>query len=179
LVAFLTTKLVSPVPDLEKRGSRIPLQGAVCRKILFLICVLGTLCTASAQNNAASWQNLNALRLGEKIQVLEENSTKVSGTFLDLSDGTISVQQESGSQAIQRQDVVSVKLMKNKHRLRNTFIGAGIGAGVGAAIGASWNNGFVARGVVAAVMAGVILVPGAVVGALVPDHTTIYSVSSH
>ena len=73
-VAFLTTKLVSPVPDLEKRGSRIPLQGTVCRKILFLICVLGTLCTASAQNNAASWQNLNALRLGEKIQVLEENS---------------------------------------------------------------------------------------------------------
>lgn len=89
------------------------------------------------------------------------------------------MQQEAGSQAIQRQDVVSVKLMKNKHRLRNTFIGAGIGAGVGAVIGASWNNGFVARGVAAAVTAGVILVPGAVVGALVPDHTTIYSVSSH
>ena len=40
----------------------------------------------------------------------------------------------------------------------------GFGAGVGAAIGASWSNGFVARGVAAAVMAGVILVPGAVVG---------------
>jgi hypothetical protein len=149
------------------------------RKILFLICVLGTSCTSWAQNNPASWQNLNAVRVGEKIQVLERNSTKVSGTFLNLSDGAISVQQEAGSQAIPRQDVVSVKLMKNKHRLRNTFIGAAIGAGVGAATGAAWNNGFIARGVVAAVMAGVILVPGAVVGALVPDHTTIYSVSSH
>jgi hypothetical protein len=149
------------------------------RKILFLICVLGTSCTSWAQNNPASWQNLNAVRVGEKIQVLERNSTKVSGTFLNLSDGAISVQQEAGSQAIPRQDVVSVKLMKNKHRLRNTFIGAAIGAGVGAATGAAWNNGFIARGVVAAVMAGVILVPGAVVGALVPDHTTIYRVSSH
>jgi len=80
---------------------------------LFVICVLGTSCTASAQNNAASWQNLNALRVGEKIQVLEGNSTKVSGTFLNLSNGAISVQQEAGSQAIPRQDVVSVKLMKN------------------------------------------------------------------
>ena len=61
--------------------------------------------------------------------------------------------------------------MKNKHRLRNTFIGAGVGAGAGAAIGASWNNGFFARGVAAAVYGGGYFVPGAVVGALVPDHT--------
>jgi hypothetical protein len=179
LVAFLTTKLGSPVLGLENLGSRIPLQGAVCRKILFVICVLGTSCTASAQNNAASWQNLNALRVGEKIQVLERNSTKVSGTFLDLSDGTISVQQEAGSQAIQRQDVLSVKLMKNKHRLRNAFIGAGIGAGLGAALGGATNNGFVSRGVFAAGVGAAFSVPGAVVGALVPDHTTIYNASSH
>jgi hypothetical protein len=149
------------------------------RKILFLICVLGTSCTLWAQNNPASWQNLNSVRVGEKIQVVERNSTKISGTFLNISDGAISVQQEAGSQAIPRQDVVSVKLMKNRHRLRNTFIGAAIGAGAGAAIGAAWNNGFIARGVVAAVMAGVILVPGTIVGALVPDHTTVYSVRSH
>src|ERR1700733_9235209 len=149
------------------------------RKIWFLICVLAATCTSSAQRGPRSWQNLNTLQAGEKIQVLERNSRKVSGTFLNVSDAAISVQGQAGSQALQRQDVVSVKLMKNKHRLRNAFIGAGIGAGVGAAIGASWNNGFVARGVVAAVMAGVILVPGAVVGALMPDHTTIYSVSSH
>jgi hypothetical protein len=149
------------------------------RKILFLICVLGTSCTLWAQNNPASWQNLNSVRVGEKIQVVERNSTKISGTFLNISEWAISVQQEAGSQAIPRQGVVSVKLMKNRHRLRNTFVGAAIGAGAGAAIGAAWNNGFIARGVVAAVMAGVILVPGAIVGALVPDHTTVYSVRSH
>jgi hypothetical protein len=179
LVAFLTTKLGSPVLDLENLGSRIPLQGAVCRKILFVICVLGTSCTSWAQRNPASWQNLNTLQAGERIQVLERNSTRVFGTFLNISDAAISIEREAGSLAIQRQDVLSVKLMKNKHRLRNAFIGAGIGAGLGAALGGATNNGFVNRGVFAAGVGAAFSVPGAVVGALVPDHTTIYSVSPH
>jgi hypothetical protein len=149
------------------------------RKMLFLICVLGMSCTLRAQTNLASWQNLNTLQAGEKIRVLASSSRKVSGAFLSVSDAAISVQQEAGSQAIQRQDVLSVKRMANKHRLRNALIGAGVGAGAGAVIGGTWNNGFVSRGVVAAVMAGVCLVPGAVVGALVPDHATIYKVGSH
>jgi hypothetical protein len=99
------------------------------RKILLLICVLGTSGTLWVQNNPACWHNLNAVPVGEKIQVLERNSTETSGTFLNISNGAISVQREAGSQAIPRQDVVSVKLMKNRHRLRNSFIGAAIGAG--------------------------------------------------
>jgi tetrahydromethanopterin S-methyltransferase subunit E len=149
------------------------------RNILFLICVLGMSCTLRAQTNLVSWQNLNTLQAGEKIRVLASSSRKVSGAFLSVSDAAISVQQEAGSQAIQRQDVLSVKRMANKHRLRNALIGAGVGAGVGAVIGGAWNNDFVSRGVVAAVMAGVCLAPGAVVGALVPDHATIYKVGSH
>jgi hypothetical protein len=149
------------------------------RKIWFLICVLAATCTSSAQSGPRSWQNLNTLQAGEKIQVLERNSRKVSGTFLNVSEAAISVQDQAGSQALQRPDVVSVKLMKNKHRLRNAFIGAGVGAGVGGVIGGAWNNGFVSRDVVAGVLAAAFLVPGAVVGALVPDHSTIYNVGSH
>jgi preprotein translocase subunit SecG len=63
--------------------------------------------------------------------------------------------------------------------LRNAFIGAGVGAGVGAVIGGTSNNGFFSRDVVAGVLAVAFLVPGAVVGALVPDHSTIYNVGSH
>jgi hypothetical protein len=51
--------------------------------------------------------------------------------------------------------------MENKHRLRNTLV-AGVGAGVGAGIGA--------------VLGGL---GGAVVGILLPSHSTIYQVSSH
>ena len=106
------------------------------RKIWFLICVLTATYPSSAQSGPASWQNLNSLHEGERIQVLEQNSRKVSGTFLNVSEAAISVQDQTGSQALQRQDIVRVRLMKNKHRLRNAFIGAGVGAGVGAVTGA-------------------------------------------
>jgi|HubBroStandDraft_4_1064222.scaffolds.fasta_scaffold495544_2 hypothetical protein len=149
------------------------------RKIWFLICVLAATYTSWAQSGPASWQNLNSLHEGERIQVLEKNSRKVSGTFLNVSEAAISVQDQAGSQALRRQDIVRVRLMKNKHRLRNAFIGAGIGAGLGAALGGATNNGFVNRGVFAAGVAASFSVPGAVIGALVPDHSTIYNVGSH
>jgi hypothetical protein len=148
------------------------------RKTWFLICVLGMTCTLWAQRGPASWQNLNTLQAGQRIQVIEGNKRKVSGTFLNVSEAAISVQDEAGSEAIQRQDVLTVKLMKNKHRLRNAFIGAGVGASVGAVIGGTANNGFISKGVVAAVLGGVCAVPGAVVGALVPDHSTVYKMGS-
>jgi hypothetical protein len=149
------------------------------RKSWFLICVLAATYTSWAQSGPASWQNLNSLHEGERIQVREKNSRKVSGTFLNVSEAAISVQDQTGSQALQRQDIVRVRLMKNKHRLRNAFIGAGIGAGLGAALGGAANNGFVNRGVFAAGVAASFSVPGAVIGALVPDHSTIYNVGSH
>jgi hypothetical protein len=99
------------------------------RKFWILVCVLGMPCVASAQ-----WENLNTLQAGQRIQVVEVNSKKDSGTFLGISDKTISLQGKSGEQTIQRQDVRSVKFMENKHRLRNTLIGATVGAGAGAGI---------------------------------------------
>jgi hypothetical protein len=149
------------------------------RKIWFLICVLAATCTLWAQSGPTSWQNLNSLHEGDRIQVLEKNSRKVSGKFLNVSEAAISLQDQASTRALQRQDVVRVKLMKNKHRLRNTFIGAGVGAGVGAVTGAAWNNGFFSRERVAGVLAVAFLVPGAIVGALVPNHSTVYDVGSH
>ena len=100
------------------------------RKIWFLILVLAATCNSWAQSGSSSWQNLSKLQAGQKIQVLEKNARQVSGTFLNVSETAISVQDQAGSQAIQRQDVLRVK-RKNRHRLRNTFIGAGVGAGAG------------------------------------------------
>ncbi len=142
------------------------------RKLWILACVLGLPCVASAQ-----WDNINTLQAGQKIQVVEVNSKKESGTFFSVSDTTISLQGKSGQQTIQRQDVASVKLMENKHRLRNALIGGAVGAGAGAGISAAaWEpHGFVGgRGTGAAVGAVIGAVGGAVVGALWPSHETIY-----
>ena len=107
------------------------------RLTILALCVLGMPCLSSAQAAASSWANLSTLQSGQKIQVVQINSNKVSGTFLNVSDSGITLQEKAGEKTIERPDVRSVRLMKNKHRLRNTLLGAGIGAGAGAGIGAA------------------------------------------
>jgi hypothetical protein len=158
------------------------------QKILLLISVLQIPCALWAQTNQSSWTNLSALHAGQKIQVVEMNSKKHSGTFVIVSDTAITYQEPTGERAIQHQNVRSVNLMKNNHRLRNTLIGAGVGGGVGAGIGAATfspcsSQSFCiqpgGRGLPAGIGAVVGLVGGAVVGAFLPTHKTIYRVTSH
>ena len=152
------------------------------RKALFVICVLALPCISLAQTNQASWAILSGLQAGQSIEILDTSSKKHSGTFVSVSDTAISYRVAAGEQSIQKPEVRSVKLMQNKHRLRNTLIGAGIGAGAGAAVAAAgWeNHGYLGgKGAGAAVGAVIGGVAGAVVGALLPSHGTVYNASSH
>jgi hypothetical protein len=159
------------------------------RKSLSLICVLALSCVSwAAQTNRATWANLSGLQAGQKIQIVDMNSKKHSGTFVSVSGTTLSYQDSAGEQTIQKQDVRSVKLMKNKDRLRNILIGGAVGAGAGAGIGAATNHpcssqGFciqpIGKGGAAGIGAVVGFVGGAVVGVLLPSHEMIYSVNSH
>jgi hypothetical protein len=164
-----------------RRQSRALRRGAVImRKLWILFCVLAMPCAAFAQSNQSAWENLSALQAGHKIQVVEMNSQKVSGTFLSVNDAGMSLQAAGGEQTIQRQDVRVVKVMENKHRLRNAAVGAAVGAGVGAGAGAAVGRGngnsggfdFAAQG--AGIGAGAGAVIGAIVGALLPCHQTLY-----
>jgi predicted membrane metal-binding protein len=151
-----------------------------CVLILALGFVLCIPCAALAQSNKSAWENLNTLQAGHKIEVVEMNSKKVSGAFVSVTDAGISLQVEGGEQTIARQDVRVVKLMENKHRLRNAAVGAAIGAGAGAGAGAAVGRGngnsggfdFAAQG--AGIGAGAGAVIGAIVGALLPCHDTVY-----
>jgi hypothetical protein len=157
------------------------------RSILFLILFSGIPCALRAQANHASWSDLSGLRPGQRIQVVGVTSKKHSGNFVSISDTAISYRETNGQQSIPKQEVLSVKLMEHKHRLRNTLIVAAVGAGVGAGIGAALHkpcpsqsfcldfDGALLPGV-GAVLGGV---GGAVVGILLPSHSTIYQVSSH
>ena len=156
-------------------------------RIPVLLCVLGLSCASGAQTNRA-WANLSALQAGQKVQIVDMNSKKHSGAFVSVSDKAISYQEAAGEQMIQKQDVRSVKLMENKHRLRNTLIGGAVGAGAGAGIAAAADHpcssqGFcidpIGRGGAAGIGAVVGFVGGAVVGVLWPSHKMIYSVNSH
>ncbi len=151
------------------------------RKMLSLLFVLGISCASIAQTNQGSWANLSTLRPGQNIQVVETNSRKHSGTFVNVSDSDIAFNDAAGQKSVQKQDVRSVKLIKSNRRLRNTLIGLGVGAGAGAGIGAAaWeSHGFLrGKGTGAAVCAGLGGLTGIIVGVLLPTHQTIYSAGS-
>jgi len=158
-------------------------------KVLFAICVLGCSCTLHAQSRPANWDNLNSLHAGDKIQVRETNAKKVTGKFLSVSDASISLEADGASQSIQKQEVESVKWMKNRHRLRNALILGGVGAGIGAGIGAAAHKSCSStqafcldiggRSLPAAVGGTVGLLGGATIGALLPSHQTVYSLNGH
>jgi hypothetical protein len=161
------------------------------RSLVVAVCLLCKTCVSSGQTSVGSWANLSELQSGQKIQLVQMNSKKDTGTFLNVTDVAITLQEKSGEQTIKKQDVRIVKLLKNKHRLRNTLIGAGVGAGVGAGIGAATyspckplpNSGFstcffdITRGNQAAIFGVIGLVGGAATGALWPSRPIIYSAS--
>jgi hypothetical protein len=158
------------------------------RRTLFLICALAIPCASWAQGDQTSWTNLSALSPGQKIQVVETNSKKHSGTFVSFSEAAIVYQDTAGGQTIPRQDVRRVKLMENKHRLRNTLIGGAVGAGIGAGIGAatyqpcsapSFCLPSIGRAGYAGIGLAIGLPAGAVVGFFLPGHHTVYSVKSN
>lgn len=146
------------------------------RKLLFLICALGMSCVALSQSSPASWKSLKMLREGDKIQVIETNSKKISGTFLSVSNDAVSLQSQVGQQTIPMENVRSVRLMVAQHRLRNMLIGAGVGAGAGAGVGAATCSAgcTVGRGAGIGIGAAVGALPGALAGAFFPTHNTIY-----
>jgi hypothetical protein len=156
------------------------------RRILFLICVVGISCASWAQGDQ-SWTNLSTLYPGQKIQVVEMNSKKHSGAFVSFTETAITFQETAGGQTIQRPDVRKVKLIGNKHRLRNAIIGGAVGAGVGAAIGAATYQPCsapslclpsIGRAGKAGIGLSIGLPVGVLVGALLPSHHTVYSANS-
>jgi hypothetical protein len=158
------------------------------RNILLLVCVFGMSSASQAQSDKAPWTNLSTLQTGQKIQIVDGSSKKHSGTFLNASDTAVQYHDNAGDQSIPKQDLRRVKLMENRHRLRHTVIGAGVGAGVGAVIGAAANHpcmsnfcvgANITRGDTAGIGALVGFLAGAAIGALIPTHSTIYSVNAN
>ena len=128
-----------------------------------------------------TWTDLNKLKPGQKIQLVEKNAKKHSGAFLALSETAITFTEGTSERSIQKLDVRSVKV-QNKRRLRNTLIGAGLGAGTGAALGAATtpSDAFLfGKGYAAAFVGTAGAAVGATVGVLLPTHNTVYKAESH
>jgi hypothetical protein len=90
-----------------------------------------------AEPGISDWNNLQQLRVGQKIEVVDTNLKKLKGTFLSFSDEAISLRIGKDEVGVQRPKVFRVSAREHSKRLRNTFIGLGIGAAAGAVVGAA------------------------------------------
>ena len=121
--------------------------------------------------DAASWQNLSRLAPGQSIEVTTKKGESLKGTFVNSSEGSISLLRKSQNVAVPRAEIARVSLRASKrmnYTLAGLAIGAGAGAGIGAGMGESLANesGGDFRNLKPAVIA-VVCAIGAGVGALV------------
>jgi hypothetical protein len=154
---------------------------ATVRKVLLVLCAFALSNACWAQTDKATWENLNSLRPGQKIQVLEKVSGKHSGTFLSVDSQQIKLHEKTGDTAVPRENVARVTVPAHcvKHAVLGLAVGAGAGAAVGAATGGCSNSSTygclgASRGEIAAAGAAIGAAIGAIVGAIPPAHKTIY-----
>ena len=125
-----------------------------------------------------SWDNLNRLQAGQKIQLVQMDMKSLKGTFLGFTDEMISLRVNKDEVAVRREDVLRVSLRGKRRRGVSALLGAGLGLVLGGTIGAAAGAGsgeVIHTAVGAWLGAGV----GAGVGAAVPfigGNETIYRV---
>jgi hypothetical protein len=158
------------------------------RKLALTAMLLGMPVLSQAQTNRNSWDALNTLHAGQRIEVVETNLQKHNGTFLTVTNEAIRLRERGSDVGIKKQDVMRVTLLDKSHRLRNALILGAVGSGLGTVIGAAattcsststFNFCGVGRGAVIGIGAVAGLAGGAGVGAAIPSHPTVYRTELH
>ena len=149
------------------------------RALALLLLFLGTPAAPCAQTEHGSWSNLNKLKAGQGIEVIETSMKQHAGRFVAVSDELLTLREKGSDVSLRREDVARVSTSsgakRGEHALIGLVVGGAIGAGIGAASGSK--TGFLggsSRGITALVGLVIGAPSGAAVGALVPAHTTIY-----
>ncbi len=93
--------------------------------------ILLALSIGSGLLNAQSWDALNALKPGDRIEVLAAGGKQYKGTFSALSPDSLSLETGNSQVAVERARVRRVKVRSGSRRVRNAVIGAAIGVAVG------------------------------------------------
>ena len=82
----------------------------------------------------SDWNNLQQVRVGQKIEVVDTNLKKYKGTFLSFSEEAISLRVKKDEVAIQRPHVLRVSV-QGGGRSKNALTGMVIGAVAGLLLG--------------------------------------------
>ena len=125
------------------------------------------------------WENVETLRVGQKLEVTTTQLRTIQGTYLNSSEAAIRLKTPEGEVSVMREEVFRVKSREGK-RKQNILVGIVVGALSGVALGAvadfkddvdgsdpGSNNGKLGGSLVGA---GV----GAGIGSLLAGHRVIY-----
>ncbi len=148
-------------------------RGAAWLAVLIMTVAAGLPRPAAAQSEG-SWDNINQLRAGQKIQVVQMNLKSQEGKFLGSSETSITLNAAGDEVTIPREDVMRVTLQERPKRLRNALIGAAIGAGAGFALGYAVSAKEAGGEVELLSVALLATAAGAGAGASLPSYPTLY-----
>jgi len=121
------------------------------------------------RKDTSRWENLQTLKAGQKVQILQEGSIVTEGKFQGVSDGDITIEVKKQTVVAKRVDVRRVVLKKGKtgHILVGLMIGMGIGSAVAMAAQGDEEYG-------AAIALPILVGGGAAVGAILPANSIVY-----
>ena len=133
-----------------------------------------------AQNRDENrWENVESLRVGQKLEVTTTQLRSIRGTYLNSSEAALRLKTPQGEVSLMREEVFRVKSQEGK-RKQNILVGVVVGALSGVVLGAvadykddvdgsdpGSNNGKLVGGVVGAGI-------GAGLGSLFAGHRVIY-----
>jgi len=140
------------------------------RPILILVFFLGLPAALGAQTQG-SWSNLNRLKAGQGIEVIESSMKRHAGKFVTVTDELLTLKENGSDVSVKREDVARVSTSSGPKRGEHALIGLVVGGVIGAGIGAASGS---LRGIAALVGVVIGAPSGAVVGAVLPAHTTVY-----
>lgn len=111
-------------------------------------CALGTLALIgalspsllTAKTSLATWDRLDRLHEGQKVEVLKKNSEMVTGSFVIFTSESVALRVRDEDVKIDRADVQEVRLSSGDNRLKHALIGAAVGAAVGGVMFAAVNR---------------------------------------
>ena len=145
------------------------------RPILILVFFLGLPAALGAQTQQGSWSNLNRLKAGQGIEVIESSMKRHAGKFVTVTDELLTLKENGSDVSVKREDVARVSTSSGPKRGEHALIGLVVGGVIGAGIGAASGS---LRGIAALVGVVIGAPSGAVVGAVLPAHTTVYRAAS-
>jgi len=125
------------------------------------------------------WSDLNRLKAGRGVEVVESNMKGHGGELVAVTDEALTIRESGSEVSIKRENVARVSTSSGPKRGEHALIGLVVGGAVGAAVGAASGSstGFLggsSRGISALVGIAIGAPSGAAVGAVIPAHTTIY-----